>query len=148
MHLEERGAVVEGAPAAEACDAVDRPARQAHVGVPGGTGRGVPDVAGNADPQTGYEVLVDGSRMVIGGTSAVAPLWAGLIARLAQARGGLLHGFADTLYAGAAPGASPMGFRDVTSGDNGSFRAGPGWDACTGLGSPDGAKLLSRLQSG
>ena len=45
---------------------------------------GVPDVAGNADPQTGYQVRVDGQDMVIGGTSAVAPLWAGLIALLEQ----------------------------------------------------------------
>ncbi|MGH8861522.1 MAG: peptidase S53, partial [Jatrophihabitantaceae bacterium] len=106
----------------------------------------VPDVAGNADPQTGYQVLVDGRSVVIGGTSAVAPLWAGLVARLAQATGGLLHDFADKLYAGAAAGSSPAGFVDVTAGDNGSFRAGPGWDACTGLGSPDGAALLARLQ--
>ncbi|HEY8300722.1 MAG TPA: S53 family peptidase [Jatrophihabitans sp.] len=126
--------------------AFQRPARQADVGVPGRTGRGVPDVAGNADPRTGYQVLVDGSRTVIGGTSAVAPLWAGLIARLAQATGGPLHGFADTLYAGAAAGTSPSGFRDVTSGNNGGFTAGPGWDACTGLGSPDGTALLARLQ--
>ncbi|MGH8155150.1 MAG: S53 family peptidase, partial [Rhodanobacteraceae bacterium] len=52
---------------------------------PGGfTGRGVPDVAGNADPMTGYQVLVDGQSMVVGGTSAVAPLWAALVARLNQ----------------------------------------------------------------
>ena len=135
-----------GATGGGVSDVFDRPARQAGVGVPGSTGRGVPDVAGNADPQTGYQVLVDGSDEVIGGTSAVAPLWAALIARLAQATGGLLHGFADTLYAGAAAGSSPTGLRDITSGDNGSFSAGPGWDACTGLGSPDGAALLTRLQ--
>jgi kumamolisin len=134
-----------GATGGGVSDAFDRPPRQASVGVPGSTGRGVPDVAGNADPQTGYQVLVDGQSTVIGGTSAVAPLWAGLIARLAQSTGGLLHGFADALYAGASAGASPVGFRDVTSGDNGSFTAGPGWDACTGLGSPDGAALLTRL---
>ena len=93
-----------------------RPARQASVGVPGSSGRGVPDVAGNADPRTGYQVLVDGTRTVIGGTSAVAPLWAGLVARLAQATGGPLTGFADALYAGASAGTSPAGFRDVTEG--------------------------------
>jgi kumamolisin len=136
-----------GATGGGVSDAFARPARQAAVGVPG-SGRGVPDVAGDADPQTGYQVLVDGQDMVIGGTSAVAPLWAGLIARLAQATGGLLHGFADQLYAGARAGASPSGFRDVTSGNNGNFRAGPGWDACTGLGSPDGTALLRRLQAG
>ncbi len=122
-----------------------RPDWQAGVGVPG-SGRGVPDVSANADPQTGYQVLVDGTATVIGGTSAVAPLWAALAARIAQATGAALSGFARSLYAGAATGASPPGFLDVTSGDNGSFTAGPGWDACTGLGSPDGTALLARLQ--
>ncbi len=127
--------------------AFDQPAWQANVGVPN-SGRGVPDVSANADPQTGYQVLVDGSAAVIGGTSAVAPLWAALAARLAQATGGLLQNFAPNLYAGATEGSSPAGFLDVTAGDNGSFRAGPGWDACTGLGSPDGTALLARLRAG
>lgn len=127
-------------------DAFPRPQWQADAGVPA-TGRGVPDVAGNADPQTGYQVLVDGSATIIGGTSAVAPLWAALVARLAQATGGPLHGFVQTLYAGSAPGSSPAGFRDITNGNNGSYEAAPGWDACTGLGSPDGTTLLNRLQS-
>jgi kumamolisin len=122
-----------------------RPARQAEVGVPGSTGRGVPDVAGNADPQTGYQVLVDGTATVIGGTSAVAPLWAALVARLAQATGGPLTGFADAIYSGVTAGSPAAGFRDVTDGTNGGFTAGPGWDACTGLGSPDGTALLARL---
>ena len=127
-------------------DAFDRPTRQADAGVPG-TGRGVPDVAGNADPQTGYQVLVDGSSLVIGGTSAVAPLWAALVARLAQATDGAgLHGFLDALYSGVAAGSGAPGFHDITSGNNGGFSAGPGWDACTGLGSPNGTALLSRLQ--
>jgi kumamolisin len=125
----------------------DRPTRQNGVGVPD-DGRGVPDVAGNADPRTGYQVLVDGQSLVIGGTSAVAPLWAGLIARLAQSRGGRLSGFLDAVYGGAAAGSSPAGFRDITDGDNGGFSAGPGWDACTGLGSPDGTALLARLGAG
>jgi kumamolisin len=89
---------------------------------------------------------VDGSEIVIGGTSAVAPLWAALVARLAQATGGLMEEFADRVYAGASAGTSPAGFRDITDGDNGAFSAGPGWDACTGLGSPDGTTLLQRLQ--
>jgi kumamolisin len=135
-----------GATGGGVSDTFDRPARQADVGVPGSTGRGVPDVAGNADPQSGYQVLVDGTSMVIGGTSAVAPLWAALVARFAQARGGLLAGFADALYSGASSGTSPSGFHDITSGDNGSFDAGAGWDACTGLGSPDATALLARLQ--
>lgn len=135
-----------GATGGGVSDAFDQPQRQSGAGVPG-SGRGVPDVAGDADPQTGYQVLVDGSQLVIGGTSAVAPLWAALIARLAQATGGLLHGFADQAYTGASAGTSPAGFRDITSGDNGAYSAGPGWDACTGLGSPDGSALLQRLQA-
>jgi kumamolisin len=135
-----------GATGGGVSDAFPRPSRQQSVGVPG-SGRGVPDVAGNADPQTGYQVLVDGGDTVIGGTSAVAPLWAGLVARLAQATGGPLHGFADALYAGATVGTAVPGFKDVTSGNNGGYRAAPGWDACTGLGSPDGTALLARLQA-
>jgi kumamolisin len=102
-------------------------------------GRGVPDVAANADPETGYDVVVDGSATVIGGTSAVAPLWAGLVARI-NANGGKNVGFINPqLY------ASPSALRDITSGDNGAYAAGPGWDACTGLGSPDGPLLESLL---
>jgi kumamolisin len=99
------------------------------------TQRGVPDVAGNADPQTGYDILVDGTASVIGGTSAVAPLWAALFARINQLSGkpaGLTN---PKLY--QAPGA----LRDITSGNNGDFASAAGWDACTGLGSPNGAAL-------
>jgi len=112
---------------------------------PGSSGRGVPDVAGNADPQTGYQVLVDGTATVIGGTSAVAPLWAALIARLNQATGTTLGLAQPLLYRPAQPAAATPGFRDILDGNNGAFEAGPGWDACTGLGVPDGAELLSRL---
>ena len=111
-------------------------------------GRGVPDVAGNADPTTGYEIYSDGKSQVVGGTSAVAPLWAALIARLAQATGTRFGLIQTTLYAGTTPGADVSGFNDITSGNNGAYTAGPGWDACTGLGSPDGTALLSKLQSG
>jgi kumamolisin len=127
--------------------AFDRPQWQTAAGVPG-SGRGVPDVAANADPRTGYQVLVDGTDTVIGGTSAVAPLWAALVARLAQAIGRPLGLLAESLYAGTAAGAVPPGFRDVTEGDNGGYSAGPGWDACTGLGAPDGTALLARLRGG
>ena len=119
-------------------------------GVPGTTttGRGVPDVAGNADPVTGYLVVVDGHQpQPIGGTSAVAPLWAGLIARLGQAtnkRFGLLQ---PLIYAGVAAGTPAPGFNDIVDGNNGAYAAGPGWDPCTGLGSPNGEALLTRLSS-
>ena len=123
------------------------PVYQKQAGVPkaanpgGKSGRGVPDVAGNGDSQTGYRILVDGVAAVVGGTSAVAPLWAGLIARLNQARGMRL-GFVHTrLY---AAGAS-KGFRDIVQGDNGAYKARAGWDPCTGLGSPDGESLRKAL---
>jgi kumamolisin len=122
------------------------PTWQSGAGVPdnvdsGKAGRGVPDVAGNADPDSGYQVLVDGTSTVVGGTSAVAPLWAALVARLAQQAGKRLGLMQTVLYQGAKPGVVQPGFQDVTSGNNGSYSAGPGWDACTGLGSPDGATL-------
>jgi kumamolisin len=127
------------------------PAWQANAGVPaapGGTsGRGVPDVAGNADPETGYQILIDGQQTVIGGTSAVAPLWAALASRLAQSLGGSLGLVQTALYAGVAAGIAEAGLRDITQGSNGAYSAGPGWDACTGLGVPEGSILLSRLSS-
>jgi kumamolisin len=135
-----------GATGGGVSDAFDRPSWQADVGVPGTAGRGVPDVSGNADPQTGYQVLIDGQAGVIGGTSAVAPLWAALVARLTQALGSPLPPLGPALYGHAARGQPAPGFHDITSGDNGSFRAGPGWDACTGLGSPDGESLLALLR--
>ena len=74
----------------------------------------MPDVAGNADPQTGYQVLVDGNQAVIGGTSAVAPLWAGLIARLAQATGQRFGLLQPVLCSGVTPGTDVAGFNDIT----------------------------------
>jgi len=103
------------------------------------TGRGVPDVAGNADPQTGYNVRVDGNDMVVGGTSAVAPLWAALIARINAGQDKAVGYINPLLY------QQPKSFNDITQGNNGSFEAAPGWDACTGLGSPDGQKLAIAL---
>ena len=131
--------------------AFELPDWQQPVDVPaaagGRTGRGVPDVAAVADPETGYAVRVDGHDTVIGGTSAVAPLWAALVARLVQATGAPL-GLAQTaLYADAVKGRSPAGFRDITSGENGAYSATAGWDACTGLGVPDGEALLKAVQS-
>jgi len=132
-------------------DVFPLPRWQETAGVPtragGGTGRGVPDVAADADPATGYQVYVDGTALVIGGTSAVAPLWAGFTARLAQALGKPLGLLQPAIYAAANPSASPAGFRDITVGNNGAYQAGPGWDACTGLGVPDGDRLLQVLRA-
>jgi kumamolisin len=121
------------------------PSWQSGAGVPpadgGFAGRGVPDVSGDADPATGYVVRVDGSTSVIGGTSAVAPLWAGIIA-VANAQNKKTAGFLQpTLYAAKAKSS----FRDITSGNNGAYSAGPGWDACTGLGSPSCFPLIKLL---
>jgi kumamolisin len=99
------------------------------------TMRGVPDVSGDADPETGYEVRIDGTNTVIGGTSAVAPLWAGLIARINAAKGSPVGFVNPTLY------ATPTVLNDVTQGNNGDYQATAGWDACTGLGTPDGSEI-------
>lgn len=103
------------------------------------SGRGVPDVAGDASPVTGYNVLIDGSQTVVGGTSAVAPLWAALLARINAAKGQPVGFINPKLY--KAAGAC----NDITQGNNGSFAASAGWDACTGLGSPNGQKVAAAL---
>jgi kumamolisin len=139
-----------GATGGGVSDAFPVPTWQASAGVParagGSSGRGVPDVAADADPQTGYRVRIDGSDTVIGGTSAVAPLLAGLVCRLAQAVGRPLGLLQPAIYAGAAADAAAPGFRDITEGDNGAYSAGPGWDPCTGLGVPIGTALLDVLR--
>ncbi|WP_158943765.1 protease pro-enzyme activation domain-containing protein [Granulicella sp. S190] len=138
----------EGATGGGVSNVFPLPSWQANAGVPKPTnpagGRGVPDVSGDADPSTGYAIRVDGKDMVIGGTSAVAPLWAGLIA-VANAQNGTSAGFIQpAIYAAKGKAA----FNDITSGTNFTgtpigFKAGPGWDPCTGLGSPIGTKLIA-----
>jgi kumamolisin len=87
-------------------------------------------------------VRVDGRNRVIGGTSAVAPLWAGLIALANQKLQRPVGYLNPKLY--SLP-SSAGAFRDITSGNNGAYQARSGWDPCTGLGSPDGAKLATAL---
>jgi|HubBroStandDraft_1064217.scaffolds.fasta_scaffold37868_2 kumamolisin len=135
-------------------DSIDLPSWQDNANVPpsvnpgGRIGRGVPDVAGNADPNTGYQILADGQSGTVGGTSAVAPLWAGLIACINQQLGTPVGFLNPLLY------SQPLGdnvLNDITQGSNditgqiGGYSAGPGWDACTGFGSPNGAALASAL---
>jgi kumamolisin len=117
-----------------------QPPEQAKVdAVPGTSGkRCVPDISGNADPNSGYIVNVDGTQSVIGGTSAVAPLMAGLTVLLASHTP--VGNLKDVLY------ANPGVCFDVISGNNGAFSAGPGYDMCSGLGVPDGTKLLNVLK--
>jgi kumamolisin len=123
------------------------PSYQSKAGVPVHpetkfAGRGVPDVSGDADPVTGYQVRVDGQNLIIGGTSAVAPLWAGLIAVINGQLGrpvGFVHA---ALY-----GIGTPAFRDIAKGNNGGYQASNNWDPCTGLGSPNGTALLKALQN-
>ena len=107
-----------------------------------GGGRGVPDVAGDASPETGYNVFYDGQSAVVGGTSAVAPLWAALIALLNQQRGSNIGLANVTLYQNAE-----NGFHDITQGNNGTYSAGSGWDACTAWAHPTetSCRRFSRL---
>lgn len=136
-----------GATGGGVSDRFPLPDYQAGAGVPksanpgGHAGRGVPDVSGDADPASGYVVRVDGMETVIGGTSAVAPLWAGLVALLNQKLGKPVGFLQPAIYPLGASGA----FHDITSGSNGAYHAGPGWDPCTGLGSPDGSRLAEAL---
>jgi len=117
------------------------PAFQASLGL---AGRGVPDISGNAAPQSGYQVFVGSSTpMVFGGTSAVSPLWAGLTALLVNALGHPVGNLNALLYALLGTTA----FRDITQGSNGGFSAKVGWDAVTGCGTPMGVDLLARLTS-
>jgi len=136
------------------------PAYQQQSNVPvslnpqGAHGRGVPDVTGDGDPDSGYNIFVDGQPEQVGGTSAVAPLWAALIARINQKLKGRVGFMNPQLYALAANSGA---FHDITVGNNRisyqsfnnvGYDAGPGWDACSGIGSPDGTKLSGLLQAG
>jgi len=139
----------EGAGGGGVSAAFPRPAYQANANVPPSVnpgkfvGRGVPDVSGDADPVSGYDVYVDGQASVIGGTSAVAPLWAGLTACLNQMLGKRVGSMTSLVYSQLAPVNGT--FHDITTGNNGAYSAGPGWDACTGWGSPIGSAIASAL---
>jgi kumamolisin len=112
-------------------------------------GRLVPDVAAHADRALGYAIVLGGKPFAADGTSAAAPLWAALLARVAEAIGRPVGWFNKSLPAAAAAGA----FHDVTEGNNAvddvarSFSAGPGWDPCTGYGSPNGERLVAALSA-
>ena len=120
-----------------------KPSYQASVSTLSGTNyRGIPDVAGNADPNTGYLIYYSGQNIQVGGTSAVAPLWAGLLSRVIQMAGvSYTSPLQQTLY------GSPTLCRDITSGNNGAYSASIGLDYCTGLGSPNGTALLNYYTS-
>jgi len=103
--------------------------------------RGVPDVSGNADPNTGYNIYIRGETVVIGGTSAVSPLWSGLLGRINQSLDHSVGFLQPTLYNDSSV------CKDITQGNNGAFTASSGWDPCTGNGSPNGQALLNLLIS-
>ena len=135
-------------------DLFDIPAFQSTVTLPasvngGRRGRGVPDVAGDAAPSSGYLIVVGGKKEVVGGTSAVAPLWAGLTALINQKAKTPVGFPPDFLYSQPALGRKLT--VEITSGNNkpeGSqlgYEAGPQWNACTGLGRPDGKALFAAL---
>jgi subtilase family serine protease len=108
------------------------------IGAPIGQGRMVPDIAANADPDTGYEIVLDGQLQPVGGTSAVAPLYAGLFAAFGRKLNTANDRVSAVLWR-----LGHLCFNDITSGDNGLFRALPGPDAVSGLGSPIGNKIAA-----
>jgi kumamolisin len=109
----------------------------APAGTSYGSGRMVPDVAADADPNTGYEIIVHGAQAVVGGTSADAPLFAGLFASF----GSKLGFVTPTLW------ENQGAFNDITVGDNGLYSAGPGPDPCSGIGSPIGTSIAALFVS-
>lgn len=131
-------------------DFFDVPSWQQSYNIPpsansgGRVGRGIPDVAADSDPLTGYLVRVDGLEAAIGGTSASAPLWAGFIALLNEQIVDPIGHLNPLLYQDLINEADVI--RDIVVGDNGAYPARPGWDACTGLGSfGDGEAWLAAL---
>ncbi len=137
-----------GATGGGVSDIFPQPEWQSGITVPsaaaGKKGRWTPDVAADASPETGYKVMIDGQWSVIGGTSASAPLWAGLIALLNQGLGHEVGDLHPVLYGNLG---LKGGFHAITIGGNGSYSAGPGWNPVAGWGTPDGKKLLAALKT-
>ncbi len=116
--------------------------------------RGLPDVSGNADPSTGLAMYEHGSWSTAGGTSASAPMWAALVAIANQMAGHPLGFINPALYKIAASARYQQDFHDITVGNNSvtgqgvqveGYNAVPGWDAVTGLGTPNAVNLLPDL---
>jgi kumamolisin len=139
----------EGATGGGVSDYFPLPSYQANANVPPTVnpgnfkGRGLPDVSGDADPVSGYVVYVDGQAAVIGGTSAVAPLWAGLTACINSSLGKSVGNLTSLVYSQIEPVAGT--FYSVTQGNNGAYSASAGWNPCTGWGSPDGLAIQAAL---
>jgi kumamolisin len=134
-------------------DLFDVPSFQQNTSLPpsvndGQTRRGVPDVAGDAAPGTGYRVVVSGQTEVVGGTSAVAPLWAGLVALINEGSSAPVGFFLPFLYANSTLLRQITQGNNIPSGGSVGYEAGPGWNACTGLGVPNGESLFAALTQG
>jgi kumamolisin len=130
-------------------DVFDLPDYQVNTGVPPSAnaghrvGRGIPDIAGDSDPVTGYQIRANGANIVVGGTSAAAPLWAALIALINEQIVEPLGFVNPALYQDLIFQANIT--NDITIGGIDAYSAGPGWDACTGLGTPNGENLMAAI---
>mgnify|MGYP001772602645 CR=1 FL=1 len=108
--------------------------------------RGVPDVAYDANPNTGVSVYYAGSWYVFGGTSIGAPEWAGIIAIAAQYQGKSLGLVQPEIYSLAESSSYSSYFHDITSGpSNGYYYPSAGWDYVTGWGTPIASNLVPKL---
>ncbi len=125
-----------------------RPTWQKGPGISAGTKRLVPDVSLPADPETGAVVYLNGVPVEYGGTSWSSPTWAGFCALINQAMTSSGRGPVGVLGAKAYPLLGTPSFRDITSGSNGDYSAGPGYDLCTGIGVPNMALLIQALTGG
>lgn len=94
--------------------------------------RGVPDLALNADPNSGYPILLKGTWYTFGGTSAVGPMLAGGVACVASNTTQRIKDFIETIYKSNLA-------TDIIKGSNGAFKSVSGYDYCTGLGVPNAA---------
>ena len=125
-----------------------RPSWQVGAGVPSGSQRLVPDIASAADPNTGAYIYLQGAARIVGGTSWAAPTWAGFCAIINEARAQAGLGPVGLLNPKIYPLLGTSAFRDITSGNNGGYSAGAGYDMATGLGTPIMSQLLPQLTGG
>ncbi|MFI5357256.1 MAG: protease pro-enzyme activation domain-containing protein [Opitutales bacterium] len=121
----------------------NRPTWQTGLGVPPGTTRCVPDVAADADPSTGGIVIYNGAQYLFGGTSLATPIWTAFCALLNQSRASAGQAPLGALNPKIYPLLGTNSFRDITSGSNGAYTAGPGYDLVTGLGVSVVANLVN-----
>jgi kumamolisin len=124
---------------------IGRPSWQSGAGVPSGTTRLVPDISANADPNTGYYLVLNGQVTQIGGTSASAPVWAGFSALINQSRATIGKRSLGLLGPRVYPLIGTSSFRDITSGSNGAYQATANFDLVTGIGVPVVSNLLPTL---